>query len=1273
MKWRDLPNFPTSNVEEAQPLSWVERDVFEDNPQFTAPQQYNNLRYIYLDQHPLTPEQQAWTSTNMPDPLPTTPLADPDAAPDPSILARQRMPPTSGREPWFGFQSGGGVTDLGSPDNFEVSPVEGNPFAESPDNYDVQAVDHDPFVGAGENPAPPQQGFSGHVWATPEPGQPVSPRYLSEHAPSLTQGEPEPGRWLGEKVYGWGQSLGATPEHAQGLGNLAQFGYGFTPPGSAESAWSSARQGDFPGTVFGIAGALPIPGAAPERGIARVLSPLGFYSHGADVAANLPQAKGTVQQVVSALRKAGVKPEEMQRSGVGDIPTSYGPLFEHAGFGQPKIERQAVVDMFQRGQPPLQETMFQRPDMRALNDASVNAERRWNIERQRGVQDARELRAWTEYTDAVDRANRAQLLELPKYEKYVEPGGDKNYREIVMHLPPGEGGTMPIGPAEYWERMGGRGRWEDLTEGQQQNVMAEWPRTLQGYRDPDFQSSHWDQPNVVAHLRLNDRTGSQGEKLLHMEELQSDWGQAVRKAQKVDPNAPRGWESTEVTAVPDAAPYIGTTQGWTDLGLKRALIEAARGDYTHLSWTHGELQSRRWPGREAGLTGYYDNIVPTQLSKLAKKLDPNAKMGTVNSGGGRWYVHDLRTNEPFSLHEFDTPEMADMFAGMNSHTSVQQQYLRARQTPGRTFPALEITPLMRERILQGLPAYAYGGRVGYQDGGAPATPNELGHFRAIGDISPEADIPPEQAYPPSPLHSPGWDAMSPTARMGLGFAKSVVGMPGMVADYARSAGLGLMRDIQGMVDPIYGRGTVSDPATQEHVLNVARDVTMLPGMVAEAPEDALTAGGARRVRRAAPSRPTETTTYEPEGPGTTPLTDEPMASAAERAHNRPPALLPASTKDVTGWARAGQPEIVWNPITRAWDRTGGRTTAFDPNLTLFSREGAAQVPNVSQIDLSRYNPPRGVPQRTLDITSNPEVRAQHLALIRRGLAMSGAAWYQTAPLRDAFIQELGPEQGAASFRNFMDMVAAASPQQKVPENIRTASYYYWLNQNRLPVPERGDKPRIAYGGGQPVSAPYGGLALWQMNVNRVMNEGGFDPHENPKPPSFSQNLQGNWAPATVDMHATLLPAMLARHPDWLTPEGKALYQSGTSMDELVQNPSLWDSSPKKNEYPTLERYYKSLADELGITPAQVQAASWVGGGHITGLGSDAQKDFMKFVEDRIANTAAKTGQTPQEALRGFIRGRHPLLSIGPFAAMPPAVAVYSRLRQQERDRQPEYH
>ena len=45
-----------------------------------------------------------------------------------------------------------------------------------------------------------------------------------------------------------------------------------------------------------------------------------------------------------------------------------------------------------------------------------------------------------------------------------------------------------------------------------------------------FRSSHFpDEPNPLGHVRFNDRTGPNGEKLLHLEELQSDWHQKGRK------------------------------------------------------------------------------------------------------------------------------------------------------------------------------------------------------------------------------------------------------------------------------------------------------------------------------------------------------------------------------------------------------------------------------------------------------------------------------------------------------------------------------------------------------------------------------------------------------------------------------------------------------------------------------------------------------------------------------------------------------------------------
>jgi len=75
-----------------------------------------------------------------------------------------------------------------------------------------------------------------------------------------------------------------------------------------------------------------------------------------------------------------------------------------------------------------------------------------------------------------------------KYEEHTLPGGS-NYREILMRMPHDE-------------------------------------QRAKEFSDPA--SGHWDQPNVLAHVRAKDRTGPNGEKLLHIEEIQSDWHQQGR-------------------------------------------------------------------------------------------------------------------------------------------------------------------------------------------------------------------------------------------------------------------------------------------------------------------------------------------------------------------------------------------------------------------------------------------------------------------------------------------------------------------------------------------------------------------------------------------------------------------------------------------------------------------------------------------------------------------------------------------------------------------------
>ena len=105
---------------------------------------------------------------------------------------------------------------------------------------------------------------------------------------------------------------------------------------------------------------------------------------------------------------------------------------------------------------------------------------------------------------------------------------------------------------------------------------------------------------------------------------------------------------------------------------------------------------------------------------------------------------------------------------------------------------------------------------------------------------------------------------------------------------------------------------------------------------------------------------------------------------------------------------------------------------------------------------------------------------------------------------------------------------------------------------------------------------------------------------------------------------------------------KELESGQTTLKKELKTPSHWAAKPKHTEYKHIEDYYKGIARDLGITPAQVQAAAWVGGGKLTGLESDESKPFMQFVEDSIHKTAQHHGMDPQDVLKQFVTGKMPL-------------------------------
>lgn len=348
------------------------------------------------------------------------------------------------------------------------------------------------------------------------------------------------------------------------------------------------------------------------------------------------------------------------------------------------------------------------------------------------------------------------------------------------------------------------------------------------------------------------------------------------------------------------------------------------------------------------------------------------------------------------------------------------------------------------------------------------------------------------------------------------------------------------------------------------------------------------------------------------------------------------------------------------------------------NGILFDMSKLSNVPNVPQFQIPRMVPKNGPPERIVDALANPEVEQGINETVQRGIEGGGKEWYNTEPVLDRMRGIMASGQADPAYARLMDLMAATSPRARVPDNVRTGSYYNYLMQNGIPIPE---KP----------AGGYGSIAqnLHRQNVQGLAERGGWDIYKNPKPASFSSNLQGNQQVATIDTHNFRLPGILSSDPRFLetsvaelakTPEsaletlrrqypglpeevahsaisikpGKTsinykpqdwVNKGYISMDDAVNDPALWTSKPRDNEYGYYEQWQQDQAKKMGISPAQYQASMWLGGGDTTGLGSAAEP-FMGTLEARIRYTADRLGMDPEKVRDMMLKGEVPLMAKG---------------------------
>jgi hypothetical protein len=338
----------------------------------------------------------------------------------------------------------------------------------------------------------------------------------------------------------------------------------------------------------------------------------------------------------------------------------------------------------------------------------------------------------------------------------------------------------------------------------------------------------------------------------------------------------------------------------------------------------------------------------------------------------------------------------------------------------------------------------------------------------------------------------------------------------------------------------------------------------------------------------------------------------------------------------------------------------------NPNVgrTMFDLEGAQPALPERTGQLER-NVPKQPSARLTDALVNPQVGQTLRETVEQGIAAMPESWYRTSPLYERFVAEYGADAPKV-YQQFMQSVAATSPRNPVPQNIKTASLYNWMTRQGIPFP-------------QTPPPGYGNIAQKHHRENTLkFLAGTYDIPNKPKPPSFAENLLGNELPVTADTHNFRMLGIAAEDPrflassvqipkldaagnvvknkkgeiqyDYLKP--REMYKSGElTMDEALNRPAFWDSAPSAaTEYGPYETWQQKQAAEMGISPARWQETMWVGGGEKTGLASPPEP-FLATLAARIHYTAAKMGTTPEKVLDLFVKGQIPLLGLGAGAAV----------------------
>lgn len=287
-----------------------------------------------------------------------------------------------------------------------------------------------------------------------------------------------------------------------------------------------------------------------------------------------------------------------------------------------------------------------------------------------------------------------------------------------------------------------------------------------------------------------------------------------------------------------------------------------------------------------------------------------------------------------------------------------------------------------------------------------------------------------------------------------------------------------------------------------------------------------------------------------------------------------------------------------------------------PTNSLFDRSVIEQAmqghPGVKQQPLKRIAPTARANLAPAQNLFSPENVSLIKLQAERGRKLGGDTYY---PSTYAIRARYGETNGPLTFDDFVNANAATSPQAPLPINIPNATLMMYMKRQGI-EPTWENARALA----QSLKEKHGtGFFLGPSHVNNWNNAEaglmtGFEDQQ--KIASYGEGLRGNFDPYTIDTHET---------------KGLAM---GTAYFPYFDK----QKGVNSREYGTIERSAQNIADDIGMRPANMQAARWFGGGDLTGLKSP-RGDFLNTFEDLIKWNAQTRGwDTSRSALNKKING-----------------------------------